>query len=65
MKTKNKPPLFRSRKSNRLDEGFAFKYLHKQFPWLSESDILDAIKLKGSNADQVIKYLSEMGSKKS
>ncbi len=47
-----KNPTVPSRK-----EDFAFKYLHKQFPWLSEDEIIKAIEIKGPNADQVLKYL--------
>jgi hypothetical protein len=46
-----------------LKEEFYFKYLHQQFPWLSEGEIREAIKLKGSNADNVIKFLNDKGSK--
>ena len=54
---------FQNRKPGGLNEEFAFKYLHKQFPWLSESEIKQAIELKGPNADRVIKYLNDKGSK--
>ena len=57
MKTKNNGQF------DNLKEGFAFKYLHKQFPWLSESDVLKAIEIHGSNADHVIKYLSSKRAK--
>lgn len=59
MKTKNKMQRLQNLKHGELKDDFAFKYLHKQFPWLSESEIKEAIELKGSNADHVIKYLNE------
>ena len=59
MKPKNKTQHFQNRKPGELKGDFAFKYLHKQFPLLSEAEIIEAIDLKGSNADHVIKYLND------
>ena len=47
----------KSQKLTSRKEDFAFKYLHKQFPWLPESDIMKAIEIKGPNAEHVLKYL--------
>lgn len=63
MKPKSNFQNFENRKPEELREDFAFKYLHKQFPWLSESEVMEAIQLKGPNADHVIKYLDEKSSK--
>ena len=64
MKPKSNFQYFENRKPEELREDFAFKYLHKQFPWLSENEIMEAIELKGPNADHVIKYLDDKSGKR-
>ena len=44
---KNNTQHFENRKPSELNEEFVFKYLQKQFPWLSEGEIKQAIELKG------------------
>lgn len=63
MRPKSNFQYFENRKPEELKEDFAFKYLHQQFPWLSENEIMEAIELKGPNADHIIKYLDAKSGK--
>jgi len=58
MKTKPNLHSLQNLDMSTLKDDSAFKYLQKQFPWLSEKQIADAIKLKGPNADNILKFLN-------